>query len=244
MDGGYLQFRIVNIPGRYISTSAGTCIYVRLQYLLASPFDIFCCRQPRGIPPANMTSHAAHARTLRKHRARPWRREPRARTLAETKMSHRPHSRRPHSHSCHRSEMLVFSCSRCIIGQLTCVFARQAPTQKMGSGDERPGSSGTAQGPTEGGGNEGVDDGGISESGHEYDDDEDDNRDEPPSPPTPPISGASAANDGCRCCCKPWPAAGAAASMCPPQPAPPVLARGPAIAAPWGGELMHSTLET
>ena len=32
--------------------------------------------------------------------------------------------------------------------------------------------------------------------------------------------GASAANDGCRCCCKPGPAAGAAASLGPPQPAP------------------------
>ena len=53
--------------------------------------------------------------------------------------------------------------------------------------------------------------------------------------------GASAANDGCRCCCKPGPAAGAAASL-GPQPAP-VLARGPAIAPPGGGELMHASLE-
>ncbi len=46
----------------------------------------------------------------------------------------------------------------------------------MGSGDERPGSSGTAQMATEGGGNEGVDGGGGSgrECGNETDDDEDD----------------------------------------------------------------------
>ena len=49
----------------------------------------------------------------------------------------------------------------------------------MGSGDERPGSSGTAQSPTEGDGNEGVNGGGGSERecGNEYDDDEDDNFD-------------------------------------------------------------------
>ena len=65
--------------------------------------------------------------------------------------------------------------------------------------------------------------------------------------------GASAANDGCRCCCKPGPAAGAAASLGPPQPAlQQAWARrsrrrcwpgGPAIAAPGGGELMHTSLE-
>ncbi len=49
----------------------------------------------------------------------------------------------------------------------------------MGSGDERPGSSGTAQGPTEGDGNEGVDDGEASpRSSDDEDDDEDDNLDE------------------------------------------------------------------
>ena len=62
--------------------------------------------------------------------------------------------------------------------------------------------------------------------------------------------GASAANlnDGCRCCCKPGPAAGAAASLGPPQPAP-VLARGAGDRRTWGRginahqlrNLMHRT---
>jgi len=38
-------------------TSAGTCIYVRLHYLLDSPFDIFR-RKPRAIPPAKKASLA------------------------------------------------------------------------------------------------------------------------------------------------------------------------------------------
>ena len=46
-------------------------------------------------------------------------------------------------------------------------------------------------------------------------------------------------HDGC--CCKPGPAAGGAASL-GPQPAP-MLARGPAIAPPGGGELMHANLK-
>jgi hypothetical protein len=66
----------------------------------------------------------------------------------------------------------VFSAAG-VSSALTCVFARQAPTQAVGSGDERPGSSGTAQGPTEGGGNEGVDGGGGSEREGDNDDDED-----------------------------------------------------------------------
>ena len=66
----------------------------------------------------------------------------------------------------------VFSAAG-VSSALTCVFARQAPTQAVGSGDERPGSSGTAQGPTEGGGNEVVDGGGGSEREGDNDDDED-----------------------------------------------------------------------
>ena len=85
-----------------------------------------------------------------------------------------------------------------------------------------------------------------------------------PTPPAPSSSprradaadlrpGASAANDGCRCCCKPGPAAGAAASLGPQPALQQAWARhsrrrcwpgGPAIAAPGGGELMHTSLET
>ena len=67
-----------------------------------------------------------------------------------------------------------------IIGQSTCVFARQAATQAMGSGDERPGGSGTAQGPAEGVGDEGDEGGGGNdrESSDEEDDVEADFADE------------------------------------------------------------------
>ena len=64
---------------------------------------------------------------------------------------------------------------------MTCVFELQAPTQAVDSGEKRPGSSGSAQGPTEGGENEGVEASGGSEneSGDNEDDiDEDDIPDE------------------------------------------------------------------